>query len=89
MESWDASPPVSPPSRTSGNRVPSCFITWSAAEQDGNPETFALVPVIASAWFWLYVPPWQKALVVTLLFAFFMRKRLRAALNRHDGESAT
>src|SRR5260221_12731388 len=38
--------PVSPPSSTSGKRLPSCFITWSAPEHDGNPETFALVPVI-------------------------------------------
>ena len=40
----------------------------------------ALVPVIAAAWFWLYVPPWQKALVITLLVAFFLRKRIRRAL---------
>jgi len=37
--------PVSPPSSTSGKRFPSCFITWSAPEHDGNPDTFALVPV--------------------------------------------
>ena len=37
----------------------------------------ALAPLIALAWFWLYVPPWQKALVVTLLIAFALRKRIR------------
>jgi hypothetical protein len=46
----------------------------------------ALTPVIAGAWFWLYVPPWQKALIVTLLLAFLLRKRIRAALR--SGESA-
>ena len=40
----------------------------------------ALVPLIAGAWFWLYVPPWQRALVLTLLLAFALRKRLRRAL---------
>ncbi len=38
-------PPVSPVSSTSGTRRPSCFITCSAFEHDGNPEMFALVPV--------------------------------------------
>src|SRR5579859_2388070 len=38
--------PVSPASSTSGNRLPSCLITCSPLVQDGNPETFALVPVI-------------------------------------------
>jgi hypothetical protein len=42
----------------------------------------ALVPVIAGAWFWLYVPPLQKALVVTLLIAFLLRRRLRTAMRR-------
>ena len=39
-----------------------------------------LAPVIVGAWFWLYVPPLQKALVLTLLFAFFLRKRIRRAV---------
>src|SRR5207237_7675931 len=38
--------PVSPVSSTSGTRNPSCFITCSAFEHDGNPEMLALVPVI-------------------------------------------
>src|SRR5439155_6860322 len=38
-------PPVSPVSSTSGTRSPSCFMTCSALEHDGNPEMFALVPV--------------------------------------------
>src|SRR5205085_7512559 len=38
--------PVSPPSNTRGKRLPSCLITWSAPEHEGNPDTFALVPVI-------------------------------------------
>jgi hypothetical protein len=42
----------------------------------------ALVPVIAAAWFWLYVPPVQKALVVTLLLGFLFRRRVAAAVRR-------
>jgi hypothetical protein len=42
----------------------------------------ALVPAIAGAWFWLYVPPWQKALLVTLLLAFCFRRRIAAAVRR-------
>lgn len=42
----------------------------------------ALVPLIAGAWFWLHVPAWGKALVLTLLFAFALRRRLRVALRR-------
>jgi hypothetical protein len=64
--------------------------SWIAAHGWARTLTrIALVPVIAGAWFWLYVPPWQQALIVTLVFAFFLRKRLRAALRRHDRESAT
>ncbi|MGZ3405908.1 MAG: CFI-box-CTERM domain-containing protein [Polyangia bacterium] len=63
---------------------------WIAAHGWARAITrVALVPVIAVAWFWLYVPPWQQAIVVLLLCAFFWRKRLRAALRRHHGESAT
>ncbi|HEX9101820.1 MAG TPA: CFI-box-CTERM domain-containing protein [Polyangia bacterium] len=40
----------------------------------------ALAPLIAGAWFWLYVPPWQQAAVVTLLLAFALRKRIRRHL---------
>jgi hypothetical protein len=40
----------------------------------------ALAPLIALAWFWLYVGAWQKALVVMLLVAFALRKRIRRAL---------
>lgn len=38
--------PVAPPSRISGNRSPSCFSNDAASLHAGNPERFALVPVI-------------------------------------------
>ncbi len=41
-----------------------------------------LVPVIAAAWFWLYVPPVQKALVLLVVFALVFRKRIRRRLDR-------
>ncbi len=54
---------------------------WIAAHGWARVTTrVALVPVIAGAWFWLYVPPWQKAAVVTLLLAFALRKRIRRSL---------
>ncbi|MCU1276693.1 MAG: hypothetical protein JWM53_239 [bacterium] len=60
--------------------------SWIAAHGWTRALTrIALVPAIAGAWFWLYVPPWQKALVLTLLFAFLLRKRIRAALHARDG----
>jgi peptide/nickel transport system substrate-binding protein len=37
--------PLSPPSRISGSRVPSCFMTCAAFAHEANPEIFALVPV--------------------------------------------
>src|SRR5215472_6641757 len=37
--------PVSPASKTSGTREPSCFITCAALAHEENPEMFALVPV--------------------------------------------
>jgi hypothetical protein len=70
------------------------FVEWYYAHSPGaaawigahgwarGATRVALVPVIAGAWFWLYVPPWQKAFVLTLLFAFVLRKRIRAALRR-------
>ncbi|MCU1280004.1 MAG: hypothetical protein JWM53_3550 [bacterium] len=55
--------------------------TWIAGHGWARATTrLALVPVIAGAWFWLYIPPLQKALVVALLLAFVLRKRLRLAL---------
>lgn len=42
----------------------------------------ALAPLIAAAWFWLYVPPLQKAILVTLLVAFIFRRRIAAAVRR-------
>jgi hypothetical protein len=63
---------------------------WIAAHGWARVTTrIALVPVIAGAWFWLYVPPWQKALVITLALAWFFRKRLRTLVRRMSGESAT
>ena len=69
------------------------FVEWyyahlAAGRATGSPRTagpapltrIALVPVIAGAWFWLYVPPWQKALLLTLLVAFALRKRIRRAI---------
>jgi hypothetical protein len=41
-----------------------------------------LVPLIAAAWFWLYVPPVQKALVLLVVFALIFRKRIRRRLDR-------
>ena len=38
-----------------------------------------LLPLIVLAWFWLYVPAWQQALLLALAVAFFVRKRLRRA----------
>src|SRR6185437_6641194 len=38
--------PVAPPSRISGKRSPSCFSSDPASLHAGNPERFALVPVI-------------------------------------------
>ena len=38
-------PPVSPASRISGSRSPSCFTIWPALVQEGWPGRFALVPV--------------------------------------------
>jgi hypothetical protein len=43
----------------------------------------ALAPLILVAWFMVYVPPWQQALVMLLLVAIGFRKRLRAAIRRH------
>ncbi|MCA1664698.1 MAG: hypothetical protein LC659_10580 [Myxococcales bacterium] len=44
--------------------------------------------MIAGAWFWLYVPPLHKALLLTLLLAFFVRKRIRRLVARlRDGGS--
>jgi len=42
-----------------------------------NLTRIALVPFIAAAWFWLYVPPVQKAFVLLVLFALLLRKRIR------------
>jgi hypothetical protein len=42
----------------------------------------ALLPVIAGAWVWLYVPAWEKAFFLTLLLAFAFRKRIAARLRR-------
>lgn len=48
----------------------------------------ALVPIIAAAWFWLYVPPLGKLVVLALVVALVARKRLRRALARvRDGGS--
>jgi hypothetical protein len=38
----------------------------------------ALWPVIGGAAAWLYLQAWQKALLCTIIFAWLMRKRLRA-----------
>jgi hypothetical protein len=70
------------------------FVEWYYAHSPGAASWIAergwarasvrvaLAPVIAAAWFWLYVPPWQKALVITLLLAFLLRKRIRRALDK-------
>jgi hypothetical protein len=46
----------------------------------------ALVPVIAVAAFWLYCPPWLKALAILAMMAYALRRRLAAAL--HGGKTA-
>ena len=57
--------------------------SWIAGRGWARAGTrLALMPVIAGAWFYLYVPPWQKALLLTLLVAFLLRKRIQAALRR-------
>lgn len=44
-----------------------------------------LAPVIAAAWLWLHLSPWQKALLFVLLVAFALRQRIR----RHFAGNAT
>jgi hypothetical protein len=65
------------------------FVDWYYAHSPGaadwirerswarNLTRIALVPFIAAAWFWLYVPPVQKAFVLLVLFALLLRKRIR------------
>ncbi|HXU72489.1 MAG TPA: CFI-box-CTERM domain-containing protein [Polyangia bacterium] len=56
---------------------------WIAARGWARALTrIALAPVIAAAWFWLYVPAWQKVLVLALVLAFFFRRRIRRLARR-------
>jgi hypothetical protein len=56
---------------------------WIAAHGWARALTrLALVPLIAGAWFWLYVPPLQKAFLIALALAFVFRKRIRRVIAR-------
>jgi hypothetical protein len=80
--------------RNAGGGAGHCFVAWY---YDNSPPAASwiaahgwaralvrllLLPLIAFAWFWLHVPPWGKALALTLLLAFALRRRLGAALRR-------
>ncbi|HEY2748542.1 MAG TPA: CFI-box-CTERM domain-containing protein, partial [Polyangia bacterium] len=65
------------------------FVEWYYAHSPGPAAWIAehdgvravtrlfLAPLIAAAWFWLYVPPLQKALVLLVVLALVFRKRIR------------
>jgi len=56
---------------------------WIAAHGWARAITRVLLaPLIAFAWFWLYFAPWQKLLVVIVLVAFALRKRIRRRFAR-------